>query len=77
MMNQIKYLVNGGARLMRWPLRCGLVCLALARAALAADALYQIDYPVSYVIPAPTFCRTFTRPISSTTPVRLLQLRRV
>jgi hypothetical protein len=50
MMNQIKYLVNGGARLLRWPLRCGLVCLALARVALATDPLYQIDYPVIFTV---------------------------
>jgi hypothetical protein len=53
MMNQIKYLMAGGARLLRWPLRCALLCLALARVALAVDPLYEIDYPVSYVNNAP------------------------
>ena len=35
-------------RLMKWPLLCGLLALALARAALAADALYENDGIVSY-----------------------------
>ena len=65
MMNQIKFLVTGGVWLMRWPLLCGLVCLALARLAPAADPMYQIDYPVIYMDNR----RMFTRPISSTTPV--------
>ncbi|MGA2853013.1 MAG: hypothetical protein ABSE90_02615, partial [Verrucomicrobiota bacterium] len=51
MMNQIKYLMAGGARLLRWPLRCALLCLALARVALAVDPLYEIDYPVLYTVP--------------------------
>ena len=51
MMNEIKCLVNGGARLVNWPLLCGLLCLSLARVAPAADSLYESDYPVSYTIP--------------------------
>jgi hypothetical protein len=35
-------------RLMKWPLLCGLLALALARAALAADALYENDGIVNY-----------------------------
>ena len=35
-------------RLMKWPLLCGLLGLALARAALAADALYENDGIVNY-----------------------------
>lgn len=50
-MNQTKYLMNCGARLMKWPLRRGLLCLALARVALAVDPLYEVDYPVSYMVP--------------------------
>jgi len=53
MMKPIKYLMTGGARLMRWPLCGGLMCLALARPASAADPLFQIDYPVTYVDNAP------------------------
>ena len=51
MMNEIKCLVNGSTRLVNWPLLCGLLCLALARVAPAADSLYEIDYPVSYTVP--------------------------
>jgi hypothetical protein len=40
MKKQIKSLVNGGTRLMQWPLWGGCLCLALARGALAADPLY-------------------------------------
>jgi len=35
-------------RMMKWPLLCGLLALALARATLAADALYENDGIVSY-----------------------------
>jgi len=35
-------------RLMQWPLLCGLLCLVLARTALAQSALYENDGIVSY-----------------------------
>ena len=37
-------------RLMRWPLLCALLGVALARAATAADALYENDTPQNYTI---------------------------
>ena len=52
-MNQIKYFMTRGVRRLRWPLLSGLLCLGLARAAVAADSLYQVDYPVLYVDDAP------------------------
>jgi hypothetical protein len=39
---------NGMGRLMKWPLLCGLLALASARPALAADALYENDGIVNY-----------------------------
>jgi hypothetical protein len=39
---------NGFNRLMKWPLACGLLTLALAHTVLAADAVYENDGLVSY-----------------------------
>jgi len=39
---------NDMNRLMKWPLLCGLLALALARTTFAADALYQNDGIVNY-----------------------------
>ena len=63
-------------RLMKWPLLCGLLSLALVRTNLAADALFQNDGIITYpgtevnppVIDATNFVNTGTMVINFTLP---------
>jgi hypothetical protein len=50
-MTHANFLANRFGRLMKWPWLCGLLCLLLARAALATIPLYENDAVLNYVIP--------------------------
>ena len=53
MTNQKMRQTNYRSWTMRWPVLCGLLGLALARAALAADPLYENDAVMNYTVSFP------------------------